>query len=552
MRMSTDEGRDPELADATIAAAADAGITVFDTARAYGDNERLLAAALRRCGAEPQARIVTKGGMARPEGRWVPDGRAKAILADCEASLEALDGLEIDLYLIHAPDPRTPWRTTMRALARLVEDGLVRHVGVANVNRDQLDEALEVAPIAAVQIALSPYDDRALRGGIVARCVERGVAVIAHSPLGGPRRAGGLARRKAFVEVAEAHDATPAEVALSWLLGISPAVVAIPGARRPETARSAARAVSLELSESERAVLGSPRPTQAARRTAGDVVLIMGIPGAGKTLAAEDYVSRGYVRLNRDERRGSLRELAETLDEQLAAGVRRVVLDNTYLTRASRSYVLDAAARHGAAARCVWLDTPLAQAQVNMIERLLDRFGRLPTPEELREVAKQEPGLHLPTTQMRTFRELEPPSGDEGFADVEQVSFVRKPRSVSVGTGVFVAAAALREQALERGERRAPHLVFDWVPDGTDETIAADVARLSAQVSGPVEGAICPHGGGPPSCWCRPPLPGLLLAFARAHNVDPSRSTVVGTAAAHKTLATTLGAEYIPLSELAR
>jgi len=278
----------------------------------------------------------------------------------------------------------------------------------------------------------------------------------------------------------------------------------------------------------------------------------MGIPGAGKTIASEDYVSRGYVRLNRDERKGSLRELAEALDEQLAAGVRRVVLDNTYLTRVSRSYVVDAAARHGAPARCVWLDTPLAQAQVNMVERLLDRFGSLPTPEELREVAKQEPGLHLPTTQMRTFRELEPPSGDEGFADVEQVSFARKPRSVSAGTGVFVAAAALGQQALERVEPRSPHLVFDWVPDGTLETIAAEVARLSAQVSGPVEGAICPHGGGPPSCWCRPPLPGLLLAFARAHNIDPSRSTVVGTAAAHRTLATTLGAEYVALGELAR
>ncbi len=96
-------------------------MTVFDTARAYGDNERLLARALRRCGAERRARIVTKGGMARPEGRWVPDGRAKSILADCDASLAALDGLEIDLYLIHAPDPRTPWRTTLRALARLAE-----------------------------------------------------------------------------------------------------------------------------------------------------------------------------------------------------------------------------------------------------------------------------------------------------------------------------------------------------------------------------------------------------------------------------------------------
>ena len=92
----------PADGDATIAAAVEAGVTVFDTARAYGDNERLVARALRRCGAERDARVVTKGGMTRPAGGWVPDGRAKAILADCEASLAALDGLEIDLYLIHA------------------------------------------------------------------------------------------------------------------------------------------------------------------------------------------------------------------------------------------------------------------------------------------------------------------------------------------------------------------------------------------------------------------------------------------------------------------
>src|SRR5690348_12763328 len=92
-----------------IAAAAAAGVTVFDTARAYGDTEGRLAAALRRAGAETRARVVTKGGMARVDGAWVPDGRAKALRSDCEASLAALDGLPIDLYLAHAPDPRTPW-----------------------------------------------------------------------------------------------------------------------------------------------------------------------------------------------------------------------------------------------------------------------------------------------------------------------------------------------------------------------------------------------------------------------------------------------------------
>jgi aryl-alcohol dehydrogenase-like predicted oxidoreductase/predicted kinase len=563
MRMSTDESRDEELALETIAAAAEAGITVFDTARAYGlgadelgHNERLLARALRHSGADAGARIVTKGGMTRIGGGWIPDGRAKAIRSDCEASLDALDGLAIDLYLIHAPDPRTPWRTSVRALARLIDDGLVRRVGLSNVNRGQLDEALELAPVAAVQVALSPYDDRALRGGVVERCDEAGIAVIAHSPLGGPRRAGGLGRHEALAHVADARSATPAEVALAWLLGLSPAVVPIPGARRPQTARSAARAAKLDLDTADREVLtrafGGPRPALRERPRPVDdaeVVLVMGIPGAGKSRVAEEYAARGYLRLNRDERGGVLRELADALDEELESGARRIVLDNTYLTRASRSYVIEAASRHQVPTRCIWLDTPLAQAQANLVERLLDRFGSLPTPEELREVARRQPGVHAPTSQMRTQRELEPPSTDEGFAGVEQLPFARTPPAQQGRVGVFVAAPALSrpgwEDALEQGDRHAPHLVFDWSPDGTPDALAAVADRLSAEVSGPVESALCPHGGGPPKCWCRPPLPGLPLAFARAHGVDPSRSVLVGASPAHRTLATTLGARYI-------
>ena len=555
MRLSTDEERDEEAAAATIAAAAEAGVTVFDTARAYGHgdrdlghNERLLARALHACGAESRARVVTKGGMARTGGAWVPDGRAKAIRADCEASVAALDGLPIDLYLVHAPDPRTPWRTTVRALARLVDDGLVRHVGVSNVNRGQLDEAVELAPITAVQVAVSPFDDGAVRGGVLERCEELGIALIAHSPLGGPRRAGRLARSEALAQVAAGRDATPAEVALAWLLGLSPAVLPIPGARRPETARSAARAARLELAADERQTLDREFGRRAAPAATpsrdGEVVVIMGVPGAGKTRLAEDYVARDYVRLNRDERAGTLRELAGALEQELAAGAARVVLDNTYLTRASRSHVVEAAARHGLRVRCVWLDTPLAQAQVNMVERLLDRFGFLPSPEELRDVAKREPGLHTPTTQMRTFRQLEPPAADEGFAAVERIAFVRAPGQGV--PGVFVVAGALDRPGWEEtAGPEAPHLLFDWQPEADAESLAPAAAHLRSRVGGPVEAALCPHPGGPPTCWCRPPLPGLLLAFGRRHGVAPGESVVVGTGPAHRTLATTLGARYV-------
>ena len=559
MRLSTDETRDEQLALETIAAAAEAGVTVFDTARAYGHgpaelghNERLLARALRAGDADATARIVTKGGMTREAGGWVPDGRAKAIRADCEASLTALDGLPIDVYLIHAPDPRTPWRTSVRALARLVEEGLVRRVGLSNVSRHQLDEALELTPVAAVEVALSVQDERALRGGVVERCDERGIALIAHSPLGGPRRAGGLARVPGLAELAERRGVSPAELALGWLLGLSPVVLAIPGARRPEAARAAASAAALELDPAELAAIGGAPKARSApprARLSGEVVVVMGIPGAGKSRIAERLAAQGYLRLNRDERGGSLRELAGALDSELTAGRRRLVLDNTYLTRADRSYVVEAAARHGLEARCVWLDTPLAQAQVNLVERLLERFGSLPTPEELREAARREQGLLAPTSQMRALRALEPPAPDEGWTAVERVEFEREPGSGEAG--VLVAAPALAEpgwrEALRREQREAPHLVFDWLPGATAEALAPAADELASEVTGPVEAAVCPHPGGPPSCWCRPPLCGLPLAFAHAHGLDPARSLLIGCRPAHRTLAATLGARYVQL-----
>jgi aryl-alcohol dehydrogenase-like predicted oxidoreductase len=563
MRLPAGTERDQVMAMETIGTAADAGIVIFDTAHAYGadpaipgQNERLLARALRQAGAEQRARIATKGGMTRAGDQWIPDGRARTIRADCEASLAALDGLPIDLYLVHAPDPRTPWRTTVRALAELQREGLVRTVGVANVNRRQLDEALEVVEVAAIQVALSVLDDTAVRGGLVELCEERGVALIAHSPLGGPRRASGLARREPLISVARQCGASPHEVALAWVLDVSPVVVAIPGARRPETARSAARAAALALTPGDRAVLSrgfawpQRQPAEASTGNDGEVVIVMGIPGSGKTRYADEYIARGYLRLNRDERGGSLRDLNSALDQAFVAGSRRIVLDNTYLTRATRSHVIEVASRHHVPARCVWIDTPLAQAQVNLVERLLDRYSTLPDPERLRVLARTEPGILLPTNQMRAYRELEPPSADEGFAAVEQIPFVRAAHPSTGATGgVLVAVAAMSapgwEAAVAGIPRGIPCLLFDWEPGAQPDALDADAARLSAVLHERVTTAVCPHAAGPPVCWCRPPLPGLIQAFARANNIDVSRSTLVGAGPAHRTLARTLGAAYV-------
>jgi aryl-alcohol dehydrogenase-like predicted oxidoreductase/predicted kinase len=546
MRLSTEPERDEPRAIATVSAALDAGVTLFDTAHAYGlddgdrgHNERMLATALRG----RTARIVTKGGMARPDGTWRPDGRAGSIAADCEASLRALDGRPIDLYLLHAPDPRVAFATSVRALASLVERGLVARVGVCNVNRQQLKQALDLAPIAAIEVALGAGDDEALRGGVISLALERGLWVIAHAPLGGVKRAARLHKDKAIVAAATRLSCTPAQAVLAWLLALHPRVVAIPGARRPGTAISAAAASRIVLDGETRQILDERLgwlhpPRFDSARSDGEIVLLGGMSGAGKSTEVAHFIAHGYARLNRDERGGTLSGIARALDEQLASGARRVVLDNTYLTRATRHDILRIAARHRLPVRCVWLEIALADAQRNAVERMLDAHGDLLAPEVLAR-STDDPTRLGPRVQYDQLRRLEPPEEDEGFASIERRPFVRRadPRREFAGRAVALEALVAKGPAILEGEP-GPRLVFGWLPDG-------DAPLVEATRGLEVEIAACVHPGGPPICWCRPPLPGLLLAFAHRRKIDPARLTVVGVSLAHKQLAAAAGARFV-------
>ena len=559
---SADDGASGDSPESTVAAALAAGITVFDTARTYdgpgqeaGGSERALSRLLRAHADARVVHLITKGGMRRQGAAWIPDGKARTVLSDCEASLAALEGLPISVYLLHAPDPSRPWTTSLRALARLLDEGLVRRVGLSNVRRAQLEEALATVPVSAVEISLSPFDDARLRDGTIAFCAERGITVIAHSPLGGPRRAPSVSRNATLRGIAEPRGGTPAEMALAWLLDLAPNIVAIPGARRAASARSAAAAARLRLEDAERETLrttfGGPRTVHLRPLTghsAGDVVLVLGIPGAGKSRLAAGYVERGYERLNRDLRGGSMRELCAALDDALARGARAVVLDNTWLTRAIRSRAIEVAARHGVAIRCVWLEISLADAQRNVVERVLELRDELPSPDEVRQFNGRD-GLLSPTAQMRALRELEPPMAGEGFTEIERVPFVRETASPGGAPGVFIAASAGVQSdlagALQAEDARAPRLLFDWHPGGEWARLDRATATVREMSPATVDAALCAHPAGPPVCWCRPHLLGLVLRFARKRGVDPASSVFVGTSATHRSMAATLGCRYI-------
>src|SRR5215204_2165213 len=376
MRLSTAADRDDARSVAVIHAALDAGATLLDTADAYchddqdfGHNERLIADALRSWGGNRSTiEVATKGGLRRPGGKWANEARAKSLRAACDASRAALGVDVIDLYQLHAVDPRTPLETSVRALAALQEEGKVRRIGLCNVTVGQIASARKIVEITSVQVSLSPFDDENLRNGVAEYCRDEGIAVIAYRPLGG-ERASRLSRDAVLASVATRHGVTPQEMALAWLMDLSPLVTPIPGATRVHTAHSIARALHVRLGDDDRQELDARfsgrlmRVPRAQRRPPddadGEVVLVMGMPGAGKSTTAADLERAGYGRLNRDERGGSLSDLVTDLDTGLAAGKRRWVLDNTYPSRKSRNEVIECAWSHGVPARCVWVTTTI-------------------------------------------------------------------------------------------------------------------------------------------------------------------------------------------------
>ncbi|MFD7019592.1 aldo/keto reductase [Streptomyces sp. NPDC059928] len=264
------EGRPDEArARATVHAALDAGVNLIDTADSYyapggepGHNELLIARALASYGgATDHVLVATKGGRGRTDdGGWTVNGDPRHLRRAAEASLKRLGVETIGLYQLHKPDPGVPFAESLGVLGELAAEGKIRTVGVSNVSAAEIQEARSVLGglLVCVQNRFSPAvrdSEPELR-----LCATLGLAFLPWSPLGGISRSaldgpGGPAPESAFHTVARNRGVSPQQVALAWALTLSPAVIAIPGASRPESIRDSAGAADLVLSEEELALL---------------------------------------------------------------------------------------------------------------------------------------------------------------------------------------------------------------------------------------------------------------------------------------------------------
>lgn len=224
--------------------AVELGVDFIDTADAYdlGGNEELLAEALNPYPAGLV--IATKGGQCRPGGGWIPLGRPEYLRQQAELSLRRLRIPQIELYQLHRIDPTVPLADQIGALTLLREEGKIRYIGLSEVSVAQLAEAESITPIASVQNLYNLEQRRS--EPVLEYCERRGIAFIPWLPIKPSTRSSGP-----VAAVAAELGATPAQVALAWLLRRSPVVLPIPGTSSCRHLEENLGALTLSLSDQD-------------------------------------------------------------------------------------------------------------------------------------------------------------------------------------------------------------------------------------------------------------------------------------------------------------
>jgi aryl-alcohol dehydrogenase-like predicted oxidoreductase len=241
------EPEDPAGARALLRHVVEAGVNLIDTADSYGPqvSENLIAEALYPY---PEGLVIaTKGGLTRSgPDQWARSCRPERLKRCCEESLRRLRLERIDLYQLHAVDPQVPVEDSVGALVELQEEGKIRHIGVSNVSGEELERAQQVATVVSVQNRYNLADRSSEE--VLRACGDQGLGFLPWAPLSSGRLAqpGGPVE-----EIARAHQATPAQVAIAWLLQRSPVMLVIPGTSSIEHFDESLAARELELEPAE-------------------------------------------------------------------------------------------------------------------------------------------------------------------------------------------------------------------------------------------------------------------------------------------------------------
>lgn len=301
-----------------------------------------------------------------------------------------------------------------------------------------------------------------------------------------------------------------------------------------------------------------------------EVIMLVSTPAGGKTSYAKEYINKGYVSLNRDKIGGGLDKLVPLLTEELSKGS-NVLLDNTFGTTKARAPFIKACQDKGVPIRCVHMDTSIEDAQFNAAKRIIEKAGKLLSPEEMKN--HKDPNVFPVAVLFAYQKSFEEPTVAEGFSSVEKVKFVRRKdpeycnkalildydgtlRKTKSGQDYPVESSDIealpgRKETLQKykdagyrllgvsnqsgiGKGKLSHGAAKACFDKTNELVGHDI-----------EYVYCPHGSFPIACYCRKPIPGLFVQFMLKYKLDPSQCIMVGDLTSDATFAKRSGMKFI-------
>ena len=307
----------------------------------------------------------------------------------------------------------------------------------------------------------------------------------------------------------------------------------------------------------------------------------MGINGAGKTSMVFQFGRSGYQRINRDLTGGNLEGQTEIAADALANGVDKVMLDNTYPTKISRASLIKLAKQIGAKISCYWLTTSLEDAQLNVCQRMIKKYGKLLSPEEIKNA--NDPNTFPPAALFHYRKVFQKPTTAEGFDEVIEVPFVRVWTPEYCNKAVIFDYDGTLRQTLARVDR------LDYPTQLSEVRILPKIVKVikdfqskgyillgASNQSGIAKGLLsegmaikcfeetnrqlgvkldflyCPHKIPPVSCYCRKPHVGMGAIFIEKYKLRPSDCIMVGDQTTDKTFAERCGFKFVYANEICR
>lgn len=297
----------------------------------------------------------------------------------------------------------------------------------------------------------------------------------------------------------------------------------------------------------------------------------MGYNSAGKSGKATQFERMGYHRLNRDIEGGTIDELATNMVRLLSNGINKIVLDNTYPSIASRASVIEAAKSQKAKIHCVHLTTSLEEAQMNACLRMIRKYGKLLSPEEIK--AAKDPNTFPPAALFHYRKQFQAPSTDEGFDSVENVPFLRSWGPEYKHKAIILDYdGTLRESC---GPQKYPskpdeivmlpgrYEVLKTYQDGgylmlgasnqsgiargsvTQEAVAGVFEETNKRLGMKIDYNFCPHPSNPVICYCRKPQCGIGAHFIEKYKLFPRNCIMVGDMTTDESFARRCGFEFV-------